>query len=142
LALLSHRVVARPGSDQFDAVVRHSAPSFPLGPLPSIRTLRAAVRAASTDNISTVLAAIEGRSTLRTDADRYFGHVELNAVQWDQSLTAEQLLEALAATSVLTTLPQHEKAGLTDGLRAAVSDLGGRIVRRRLTFLAIAERRA
>jgi SAM-dependent methyltransferase len=141
LALLSHRVVVGPGSDQFDAVVRHCAPSFPLGAAPSTRTLHAAVRAAGAGNISTVLAAIEGRPTLRTDADRWFGHVELNAAQWDQSLTAEQLLQALAATSVWTTLPQHEKARLTDRLRAMVSDLGGRILRRRLTFLAIAERR-
>ena len=34
LALLSHRIVAGPCSDHFDAVVRRCAPSFPVGSTP------------------------------------------------------------------------------------------------------------
>lgn len=141
LALLSHRVVAGPGTDAFDEVVRRCAPSFRLGVLHSATALKATVQAAGAENISAVLAAIEGRPSLRNDADRWFDSAKVSSVAWDQPLTSCQLLQAVAATSVWTVLPAHERAALTQGLQTMVDSLGGSFVRRRLTFLAVADRR-
>lgn len=44
LAVLSHRIVAGPSSARLDDVVARSAPSFPLGPLPTVRELAARVK--------------------------------------------------------------------------------------------------
>jgi SAM-dependent methyltransferase len=135
LAVLSHRIVAGPSSARLDDVVARSAPSFPLGPLPTGRELAARVEAAGEFDISAVVAAMEGWGEA-VGAQRWFGTPQVRWIEWDEQLSGDDLALAFAATTAWGLLPPHEAGALVQGLRELASASGGAFSRRRVTFLA------
>lgn len=98
------------------------------------------VAAAGDGDISSVLAAIEGRPGLQAGADQWFEPSEVTWVEWEQALTAPELLQAVAGTSVWPLLAPHEASALALAIEEMVDALGGSYLRRRVTFLAVARR--
>jgi SAM-dependent methyltransferase len=140
LALLSHRVVAGPLANEFEAVVKRCAPSFPLMPRFTAADLRTRVQEADRDDISSLLAAIEGNPTRAVSADRWFTRPQLHTVEWDEHLDADHILAALVATSVWVDIASPERDRLDAGLRELALRAGGSIPRRRVTTLLMSHR--
>lgn len=136
LAVLSHRIVAGPSSAQLDDVVARSAPSFPLGQLPTGRELAARVEAADDSDISSVVAAIEGWGQA-VGAQRWFGIPQVRWIEWDEQLSGDHLALAFAATTAWGLLPPDEARALDQGLRELAAASGGGFSRRRVSFLAM-----
>jgi SAM-dependent methyltransferase len=138
LALLSHRVVASPISGELDAVIARCAPSFPLA---RGRTAKAEVQralGADASDVSAVLAAIEGKVTRAVGAGGRFGPAEVSWVEWDQATAAPDLLRSLRATVAWPAVPASEQAALEAGVADLADRHGGRLPRRRVTFLVVA----
>lgn len=138
LALLSHRIVAGPASDELDAVLARCAPSFPLaaGRTANIEIERA--RRADTSDVSAVLAAIEGGATTAVGAGAEFETAEVSWFEWDQMLSAGDLIRSLRATLAWTAVPGPERAALEEAIARLADSHGGRLPRRRVTFLVVA----
>ncbi len=106
--------------------------------LDAAATLVNRVAVAGDGDISSVLAAIAGRPG--AGADRWFEPSEVTWVEWEQALTAPELLQAVAGTSVWPLLAPHEASALALAIEQMVDALGGSYLRRRVTFLAVARR--
>ena len=140
LALLSHRVVAGRFAEELDDVIASCSPTFPLA---SGRTASSEIERVSrsdASDVSAVLAAVEGPGTRAAGAGRWFGLAETSWLEWDQVLTAPQLLASMRATTVWASLPSEERIRLQQGLSELVERHGGRFPRRRVTFLVMARR--
>lgn len=138
LALLSHRVVVGPMSGELDAVIARCAPSFPLARMRTAPVEVQRVLGADASDVSAVLAAIEGNVTRAVGAGRRFGPAEVSWVEWDQLLAAPDVLRSLRATLAWPAVPPSEQAALEAGIVELADRHGGRLPRRRVTFLIVA----
>ncbi|MEJ2859425.1 MULTISPECIES: class I SAM-dependent methyltransferase [unclassified Saccharothrix] len=75
-----------------------------------------------------------------TDFTARFGPVEFHRCEWDRAYTAPQYLDLLMTYSGHRALPPDRRAALFACLTTLISQYGGRITKRFMTELALAQR--